>query len=252
MSALPAIALYDSVESTNDLALAAVGGDAGHGACWVADRQLAGRGRRELGGQRRAWHSPGGQNIYMSVLLRPSIDVSRAAGLTLASGVGVCQVLREMTGVDIWLKWPNDLFVGNRKLGGLLTEAATSGAQLSAVVVGLGINVNLGAEDVPDELRAIMTTLAIEAKERFDRLAMLAALRAAIVERCDAFCEAGYPAIAQALGEFDRSDGRAVSLVQEGKTLAGTARGIGADGQLLVELEGGALIEVSAGEVRFL
>ncbi len=259
---IPPIQFFDEIDSTNALALQ--NSSAPHGSCWVADSQTAGRGRRQSGGQRKAWHSPRNTNIYMSVLLRPTIELSQASGLTLAAGAGICDALIEQTGLDIWLKWPNDLYIGSRKLAGILTEASTTGMRLDAIVVGVGINVNLTADAIPEELRSIMTTIAIEAGRQHDRLSLLVPIRNAILKTCDAYCEAGFVAILPALRRLDRSDGRTVELLQHstdpghavlghtsrGSTY-GTARGIGPEGQLYVELDNGQRLEVITGEVRF-
>ncbi len=250
---IPPIQFFDEIDSTNAFALQ--NSSAPHGSCWVADSQTAGRGRRQSGGQRRAWHSPKNTNIYMSVLLRPTIDLSQASGLTLAAGAGICDALIAKTGLDIWLKWPNDLYIGSRKLAGILTEASTTGMRLDAVVVGVGINVNLTADAVPEELRPIMTTLAIESGKPHDRLSLLVPIRNAILKSCDTYCDAGFAAILPALHRLDRSDGRTVELLQQSidpsHTTRGTARGIGPAGQLYVELDSGQHIEVTTGEVRF-
>lgn len=258
---IPPIQFFDEIGSTNALALqnATPNSHTPHGSCWVADSQTAGRGRRQSGGQRKAWHSPKNTNIYLSVLLRPTIELSQAAGLTLAAGTGICDALIQQTGLDIWLKWPNDLYIGSRKLAGILTEASTTGTRLDAIVVGVGINVNLTADAIPDELRAIMTTIAIESGQQHDRLSLLVPIRNAILASCDAYCDAGFAAILPALHRLDRSDGRAVELLQQSTAseqatrgpIRGTARGIGPEGQLYVELDNGQRIEVTTGEVRF-
>src|SRR5690554_3885166 len=113
------IHLLDTVGSTNDLAMKAAP-SAKHGDTWVAEHQTAGRGRREIGGDRRQWFSPPGVSLYMSVLLKPAIEPAEAAGITLAAGIGVCEALGSVPG--LWLKWPNDIFIGTKKVGGLLTE----------------------------------------------------------------------------------------------------------------------------------
>lgn len=245
------IFLYSSTPSTNDLALESALTDAPHGACWVADEQTAGRGRRETGGQRRTWHSPGGANLYMSILLRPALDPTRAAALTLAAGLGICETLRGHTGVDVWLKWPNDLFVASRKLGGILTEATTVPDGTLAVVIGVGINVNLTRDQIPEELRQVMTTLHLQTGTVHDRLALIPPIRDAVLARCDELALEGLDALLPALREHDRSAGRRISMQQNGRTRYGTARGIGPHGQLVVELDSGDILDVMAGEVRF-
>lgn len=245
------IYLHESTSSTNDLALEAAREDAPHGACWVADRQTQGRGRREVGGNRRAWFSPASSNIYMSVLLRPDMEPAEATSMTLAAALGVVDALVERTGADIWLKWPNDLYVGDLKLGGLLTEASTEHGRLDGVIAGLGINVNLTGNEVPDELSDIMTSLRIETGERWDRMSLIFAIRDQLVERCETFAGGGLEAVLDDLRAYDRSPGRTVEIQRGDKWVAGTAEGIGDEGQLVVSVDGED-IDVQAGEVRFI
>jgi len=244
------IHLFDEVDSTNDLALSAADRQALHGTCWAADHQTKGRGRREVGGGRRAWFSPRRANLYMSVLLRPALDANRASGLTLATAAGVCGLLREECEVDLWVKWPNDLWVGNKKLGGILSEAVSGPGGLEAVVVGLGINVNLTAEQVPEELRQIMTSLQIETGREFDRMWLLQAIRRRVIEYSARYERGGYASILEELRAFDRTRGRVVSVLREGAWVEAISRGISDDGGLRVEVAG-ELQNMLAGEVRF-
>lgn len=237
----------DEVGSTNDLALAAVKA-AVHGECWIAESQTAGRGRREVGGERRSWHSPSGRNIYMSMVLKPSLEPSRAAGLTLACGVGVCETLR-LQGVDVWLKWPNDIFCGRRKMGGILTEAVTSGSRLEAVVVGIGLNINTRSEEVPEELQGVMTSLQIETARVVDRLSIVHPLRAAVLAWTGRYVSEGWDGLASAVARLDRSVGLPVELC-DGSGRAGVSEGVDGVGQLRVRLDDGSLVSLSTGEVR--
>lgn len=246
----PPIQLLRCVDSTNDLALAAAHQGAAHGTCFVADQQAAGRGRRDVGGARRSWFSPADRNLYLSVLLRPELEPARAAGLTLACAVGVCQALRAQSGVDVWIKWPNDLYVDWLKLGGILTEAVTDAGRVEAVVVGVGINVNVAADEVPDELAEIMTSLRIAGGRRFDRMSLLPAVVDGILAEVDAYTERGFPAILERLRGWDRSAGRTVEVRLDGDWTTGTARGIADDGGFLVEVDG-TRHNVQTGEVRF-
>lgn len=241
--------LVEEATSTNDLALEHRHG-AEHGACWVADRQTKGRGRREVGGERRQWFSPAGSNIYMSVLLRPEMEPESATPITLAAGLGVADALVDETGLDIWLKWPNDLFVGERKLGGVLTEAAIDDGELDAIICGLGLNINIAADEVPDELTDIMTSVAIESGRQADRLSLVFEVRRRLVERCDAFADGGIEAILDDLRSYDRTTGRRVEISRDGEWVDGISKGIGDRGQLTVEVDG-QVTDVQAGEVRF-
>jgi BirA family biotin operon repressor/biotin-[acetyl-CoA-carboxylase] ligase len=250
MTVIPPIQFSAKVSSTNDLALKGADEGAPHGSCWAADEQTAGRGRREIGGERREWFSPKHSNIHMSVLLRPNVEPSRAAGLTLAAAAGICSTLRFITGLDIWVKWPNDLYIGDKKLAGLLTEAATEDGELAGVVVGLGLNVNVSEGAVPTELSAVMTSLQIAGDRYWDRLQLLPAIRGSILEYADRYVARGYAGIIDDLRDFDRTEGRDVQILVDGEWVDGTARGISDDGQLRVETANRVHL-LQAGEVRF-
>jgi len=244
------IYLYEETSSTNDLALEAAG-TADHGACWVADRQTRGRGRREVGGQRRDWFSPAGSNLYLSVLLYPEVAVSQATALTLAAAVGVAEAVEQTAETDLWLKWPNDLFVGSRKVGGILTETSFEDGRLEAVVVGVGLNVNLTEREIPAELESVMTSLLIETGRRTDRLSLLYQMRGRLTDRCEAFVETGIEAVLDEMRAYDGTEGRDVEIARDGDWVVGQSRGIGDAGQLRVEIGGEGIVDVRAGEVKF-
>lgn len=247
------IRLYDTVDSTNDLALAAARADVQHGDCWVAEHQERGRGRREVGGDRRDWFSPRGLNLYMSVLLKPQdLEPARASGMTLAAGIGVCEALLHAVedDLDIWLKWPNDIFIGTLKLGGVLTEAVTDSSGIQAIVVGIGLNVNVASDMVPEDLEDVMTSLAIETGHAHDRLELLHDVHDSVVTWCDAYVHRGWDALAAGLERWDQSDGKHVDVRDHGRHEHGIARGIDERGHLRVELESGEVVSLNTGEVQ--
>src|SRR5512141_155286 len=177
---------FEEVGSTNDVAKELADEGAAHGEVVVAESQTAGRGRRG-----RAWASPPGRNLYVSVVLRPELPPSRAAELTLLASVAVCQAVRQ-AGVTAGIKWPNDLVSRGRKLAGILTELAADPDRVQWVVLGIGINVNLRLEDLPDDLRPIATSLAIARGEPVPRTLFAAAVLTALEEWLDRHAEEGF------------------------------------------------------------
>lgn len=242
--------------STNTLALSGAKTGAAHGATWLADAQEQGRGRRQPDGPARQWHSPAGANIYMSVLLRPQLELERAAQLTGAVAAHIAPLLRELTEADIWVKWPNDLYIGARKLAGILTEAHFNGPNLEAIVVGVGLNVNLSADELPNELADQTTSLKLATGGRsWDRLGLCLMLRRAILGAHDQLANEGFADALKVLRQLDYSQGATVRFPHEAHTqqpqLQGTAAGIDDQGHLIVITEQGQRLHVSAGEVRF-
>lgn len=245
------IHLVETTESTNQLALDAARDGAEHGATWVADAQTAGRGRREVGGARRSWFSPAGRNIYMSVLLRPHAPASDISGVTLAVGAHVCGALHQSTNLEaLWLKWPNDVFVGNRKMAGILTEGVTGANGVEAVVVGMGLNVNVGADEVPVGLKDILTSIRIETGMPTDRLRLAFALRHAILAGAAEYLGGGWGAVADDITRWDDSRGRTVEVEIDGEWKVGEALGIGDSGQFVARVDA-ETHEFRTGEVRF-
>ncbi|MCX7621066.1 MAG: biotin--[acetyl-CoA-carboxylase] ligase [Acidimicrobiales bacterium] len=143
--------------STNEDVLALARAGEPEGIVVVADHQSAGRGR--LG---RSWEAPAGSSLLVSILCRPDLAPADAHLVTSAAGVAAVEAVRQVTGVVVRLKWPNDVVVererATRKLGGILAESLLDGGRLGAVVVGIGINVNWPSE-FPDELASIATAL---------------------------------------------------------------------------------------------
>ena len=142
-------------DSTNRVAMEMAENGAKHGTVVVADAQTAGRGR--MG---RRWVSPAGKNLYVSLLLRPSVPTVDATRLALVAGVALADAV-EAVGVPASLKWPNDLYCGGRKAAGILAEMASDPDGVRHVVIGVGLNVNMEEADFPPDLRGTATSLRI-------------------------------------------------------------------------------------------
>lgn len=162
---------FASVGSTNDLLKEAARSGAIEGLVYVADEQVAGRGRRG-----RSWAAPSGTSLLSSVLLRPGwLPAADAFLLTMLAAVAAAEAIEQCSGLTVGLKWPNDLQIGPRKLGGILVETELSDIELNWVVIGCGINVNWDPRSIP-ELSATATSLSAELGRPLDRRALLQAL----------------------------------------------------------------------------
>jgi BirA family transcriptional regulator, biotin operon repressor / biotin---[acetyl-CoA-carboxylase] ligase len=136
------------------------------GAVAVAEEQSEGRGR--LG---RVWHAPPRTSVLVSVLLRPEIEPSRLPELSLVAGGAVAEAIADVTGIDPAIKFPNDLLVGGKKVAGILAESSEG-----RVVLGVGVNANQTAEELPVDAQTPPTSLRVELGEPVDRAALLAAI----------------------------------------------------------------------------
>ncbi len=234
--------------STNDDARSAAAVGAPHGAAFLADAQTQGRGR---GG--RSWHSPPGENLYLSVVLRPGLPASSVAPIALVMGLAVASVvgprlaprsrLGDGAAAEVRLKWPNDVLAGGRKLAGILVEAQLRGDSVSSVIVGVGLNVH--ASSFPPELSGRATSLAMLGIDDVPRELLAAELLQAIGDAAARF-EAGKLApFAEELARMDWLRGRRVEVAG----VAGVAAGIDPEGHLRIRGEDGVLRAVAAGEV---
>jgi BirA family biotin operon repressor/biotin-[acetyl-CoA-carboxylase] ligase len=146
---------FESVDSTNRVALALADEGAAEGTSVVAESQTAGRGR--LG---RCWFSPARVNLYASVILRPSLPMAQAAQVVLVGAVAAARAIASLydgpPATPPRIKWPNDILIGGRKVSGTLVETASQGAR-QAPRLGIGINVNLAEKDLPEDIRGIAT-----------------------------------------------------------------------------------------------
>jgi BirA family biotin operon repressor/biotin-[acetyl-CoA-carboxylase] ligase len=165
---------YDEVGSTNDIAMAAAEAGAPEGLVIAAHAQSTGRGR--VG---RSWSSPPGAGLYVSVVLRPNGGALQL--LTIAAGVAIAEGVHAASGLDGCVKWPNDVYVGSRKLAGILAEAGASQGAVDHVVLGFGINIRRAV--YPADVEARATSIESELGRTVDRGLVLAECLAALSTR---------------------------------------------------------------------
>lgn len=243
------IELLEETESTNDLAIGALEAGAAAGKVFVADHQSSGRGRRNPDGSRRVWHSPPGKNLHLSMALRPKVPAEKLSAFTLAAGVALVEAIQEICGLNPWLKWPNDLYVGERKLAGVLTEAVSGPEGVRGIVVGVGLNVNVRRRDFPEELNPLVTSLREEKGEKIDRLELTLGVAKKLFAAAEEYEARGLEAFSERLRQFDGLAGRLVEIRENGTVSRGAACGIGPRGGLMVEMSEGGTREVVAGEI---
>lgn len=155
------IKYYEVVSSTNEVAKALAREGAKEGTIVIADQQHSGKGR--LG---RTWESPSQTGIWMSIILRPDIMPDKASQLTLIAGLGMCEAISRVTGLDAKIKWPNDVVVNGRKVCGILTEMSAEMERINHAIIGIGVNVN--DNYLPDTL-PYATSLKIEGSKEYSR-----------------------------------------------------------------------------------
>lgn len=230
------------VDSTNLKVKELAGQGAPGGSLCAAEVQTAGRGRRG-----RSWHTPGGEALAMSFLLYPDCPPCAASMLSLVAGLSVAQGCRDL-GLPVELKWPNDVVLNGRKICGILTEMQADTKQISYVVVGIGINVNL--RKIPEEIAQMATSFYLETGKEWEREAVMAGVLNHMEENYETFLKTQDLSLLKASYEkllVNRD--RQVRIEAGQKSWLGTARGITATGELLVEKDAGQVCQVAAGEV---
>jgi BirA family biotin operon repressor/biotin-[acetyl-CoA-carboxylase] ligase len=238
---------HAELTSTNDEARRMATEGAPHGTVVVADRQTEGRGR--LG---RSWHSPPGENLYLSTILRPDLEPAQAPPVTLTAAVGVAEGIRGFIGRPPTLKWPNDLLYGGRKVCGLLTEMSAGPDQIRYVVIGIGLNIN--TSEFPGDLAQQATSLSIERGGRVSRVAVLASVINSLEHWIDRLVAEGPGPVIEAWQALADWFGQSVtvSLPGKGAEATGVALGLDPDGALRLRLPDGAEQRVVCGDVKIL
>lgn len=260
-----ALRVLPEVDSTNTALLAAAMDGAPHASVVVAEAQTAGKGR--LG---RAWVAPPRSGLFVSILLRPETPLSRWGWLPLLAGVAVRSAVARVSELDVALKWPNDLILldaadgdvsdsaasdsaygTDRKLGGILAEQGGGAGAEPYVVVGIGINVTLRADELP---APHATSLALAGAKVTDRDTLLRVLLRTFgswyTDWADADGDAEASGLAAAYRAACATLGRRVRAeLPGGDTVSGEATGLDADGRLVVRTADGASTPIGAGDV---
>ena len=225
------IYLYDKLEGSNRTAKTLALEGAPHGTMVLTSQQTAGRGR--LG---RRFESPAGKGIYLSLVLRPGLPMTEAQAVTVSAAVAVCRAVKRLCGLDLGIKWVNDLYYNGKKVCGILTEAGADieSGQLEWLVVGIGLNPTSRPEDWPEELRPIAGSLYPGGPAPVSRAALAGAIARELLGLCPAFdCLDEYRARCFVPGHW-------VTVCTGTESYAAKAVAIDDAGRLIVRREGAA------------
>lgn len=241
------IHIRNQTNSTNDIAKQLGRDGSPEGTVVLAEQQLRGRGR-----QGRNFASPAGVGIYMSLLLRPEIELSRLPQLTLLAAVATAEAIAEVSSLPVELKWPNDVMIHGKKAGGILTESVFQATLSPVAVVGIGINVNTALEQFPAELRHQVTSLALAAGRFVPRPRLIAAILDRFELLYHTFQQRGLVPILPRWLHHGRIVGKPVRCSTIRGIEEGVVLGLDGDGALLIRGRDGSRLRVVSGEVAFL
>lgn len=231
---------HDMIPSTMNIAMDLGMKGCKEGVVVCAEGQYKGRGRLS-----RFWSSPKNRGVYLSIILKPEISPAESPKLTLLSAVGVCQAIRAITKLDCLIKWPNDLILNNKKLGGILTEMNAEMDMVKFVVIGIGINVNTPESLLPPK----STSLREQSGKRVSRIELTKQILREIEKEYILFQKEGFVPIIKKWKEFSTTLGHRVKVQFHKEHLEGQAIDIDTDGALLIKRDSGFVERVTAGDI---
>ncbi len=238
------IRVFEQTTSTNDVVEKLARDGVKEGVVVFAESQTKGRGR--LG---RKWISPAYKGLWFSILLRPDLRPQETTQLTVVAGTALCRAIRSETGLKPEIKWPNDILVSGKKVAGVLTELSAELDRVKHVILGIGVDVNLGAGEFPAELRKQATSLKIEAGRAISR----AELAMAILQELDSdyhrVCAGQFAEVADEWEAHCKTIGRNVTIQIGSRRVHGRAESLSGSGELLLRTEHGHLERISGGDV---
>lgn len=237
---------YPEVDSTNTIALAMGNQGAAHGTVVQADVQTGGRGRLS-----RHFSSPPG-GLYVSVILRPGLSAGNLPLVTLAAGVAVAEAIEKTVGIQVFLKWPNDIYLNDKKMGGILVEAAPyshASSSIPYVVAGIGLNVNTERESFPDSLQDFATSLYCQTGLSYDIDMLLQSLIDELLQAIT-ILEQNPEYVLASWQERDYLLSKQLCWqVPRGKDIYGTGMGLLPDGRYCLASRDGQEYQVLSGDI---
>ncbi|MFC1670015.1 biotin--[acetyl-CoA-carboxylase] ligase [Spirochaetota bacterium] len=237
----------ESIDSTNIKAKELANEGHQEGTVIIADSQSKGKGRKG-----RHWFSPGKTGIYMSLILKPPIIPSEAQKITLITAVAIAEVLKYYAGIDVRIKWPNDILVNNKKLAGILTEINTTKDSINYIIVGMGINVNTPLESMPSEIRDIATSILIETNKEMEKWDIVKVILESFERYYNKFLNNGFADILEEWKRLSQIMGSKIKVDLEKGSIEGEVVEVDKDGFLIIRDSDGNDEKIIAGDVSFI
>ncbi|MHB8909650.1 MAG: biotin--[acetyl-CoA-carboxylase] ligase [Syntrophales bacterium] len=238
---------FAQTDSTNVRAREIAAEGAPEGTIVIAEEQLQGKGRRG-----RVWYSPAGEGIYVSVILRPSVQPYEAPQLVLMTAVAAAETLLAHAAVPAAIKWPNDILVGGKKIAGILTEMSVDMDRIDYVIIGMGLNVNTPAEALPPEIAGIATSLRAETGRAFSRVELLRTYLEELEGYYALFRERRFEKIRERWLELAKIIGRQVRIAGIEQTYEGEVVDVDPNGFLILKSPDGTTQRILAGDVSLI
>jgi BirA family biotin operon repressor/biotin-[acetyl-CoA-carboxylase] ligase len=238
------IQVFQETTSSSDVVERLARDGVEEGVAVFAESQTRGRGR--LG---RRWLSPPGKGLWFSVLLRPRIPLESATRLTIVSATALARTIRAVTDLRADIKWPNDVLVHGKKVAGVLTELNAELDKINYIILGIGVDVNLTATDLPADLRKIASSLRLECGRELDRAELASTLLRELDKDYARVAGSGFEALADEWERQCTTLGQEVVIQMGHRKLRGRAESLDLDGALLLRTPHGHLERITGGDV---
>ncbi|MBS4215881.1 biotin--[acetyl-CoA-carboxylase] ligase [Neobacillus rhizophilus] len=235
----------ETVESTQKIAHRLASENVPEGTVVIAEEQISGRGRMN-----RPWHSPKYTGIWMSLILRPNVPLTKAPQLTLLTAVAIVQAIEEVTGLNPEIKWPNDILLNGKKITGILTEMQAEADQIHSIIIGMGLNVNQTKDDFPPELQNIASSLLIEKGDALSRASIIRSIFTHFEKLYLLFLEKGFYPIKLLWEGYAISIGKMLKARTLTGVIEGKALGITDEGVLKIEDASGVIHHVYSADIE--
>ena len=238
------IRVFQETSSTNDVVEKLARDGVKEGVVVFAETQTKGRGR--LG---RKWESPPGKGLWFSILLRPDLHPLATTQLTVAAATALSRAIRRHTNISPEIKWPNDILIKGKKVVGVLTELSAELDHVKYVILGIGVDVNIDANEFPPELRKIATSLRIESGKVVNRAELAAAILRELDFDYGRICRHKFEELSEEWEEQCTTIGNNITVHLGDRFITGRAESLDAEGALLVRTQHGRLERVIGGDV---
>lgn len=239
------VVYHEEVTSTQDVAEELAKQGAADGTVVIAEEQTKGRGR--MG---RNWVSPAGGGVYLSIILRPNLTPAQVLQIPLIAAVAASKAIKRVTPLQPKVKWPNDIILGGRKVGGILTETSAEIDRVNYIILGIGINVNTPRSLLPESVRGLATSLAEECGEYVPRVRFVQHLLTEFEALYHEFLVSGFARVREEWKALDNTIGATVKVSTGTDEVEGEALDIDGDGFLLVKTIGGEVKRIICGDVQ--
>ena len=232
------------VSSTQDIAGKFALDKAREGTVVIAESQTVGKGRKG-----RTWLSPGSGGIYISVILRPDIKPVNAVQIPLVVGVALAKAIRKSTALDARIKWPNDIYINNKKVCGILAEISCELDKINHIIVGIGINANTRMTELPSEIQKVATSISAEYGNDINRAELTRVFLTELETIYMDFLKNGFSTARKQWKKLTNTLGVRVKIIEDDSEVKGVALDIDEDGFLVFQPDRGDVMHITSGDV---